>query len=92
MFSDGLETIDQSAFFETSLENVELPASLRKIAQGAFYKCKNLRTVKFNTGLEVLGRDEYHDDDEMWYGAFEKSALERVELPSTLKRIEYCAF
>lgn len=28
----------------------------------------------------------------MWYGAFEESALESVELPPSLKRIEYRTF
>ena len=55
---------------ENGLENVELPASLRTIAQGAFYKCKSLRTVKFSEGLEVLGTDEYTDDGKMWLGVF----------------------
>ena len=69
-----------------------LPASLRTIAQGAFYKCESLKTVKFNEGLEVLGTDEYPDDGGRWFGVFEESSIESVELPSTLKRIEYCAF
>ena len=28
----------------------------------------------------------------MWYGVFEGSALEEIALPSTLRRIEHCAF
>ena len=76
----------------SGLENVELPASLRTVAQAAFAKCENLKTVKFSEGLEVLGEDEYDDDGNMWFGVFEDSSVESVELPSTLKRIEYCAF
>ena len=45
-----------------------------------------------NEGLETLGTDEYTPDGRMWYGVFQESALESVELPSTLKRIEYNAF
>ena len=45
-----------------------------------------------NEGLAVLGTDEYLDGGGQWYGVFGKSALEYVELPSTLKRIEYYAF
>lgn len=45
-----------------------------------------------NEGLEVLGTNEYPDGDGMWYGVFACSSLESVELPSTLKRIEYNAF
>ena len=45
-----------------------------------------------NGGLEVLGTDEYTPDGRTWYGVFQESTLESVELPSTLKRIEYNAF
>lgn len=64
------------------------------MAQGAFAKCDSLATVKFNEGLEVLGTDEHSDDDffDELCGVFQRSAVERVELPSTLKRIEYRAF
>ena len=36
--------------------------------------------------------DEYVSEERLVSGVFQKSALERVRLPSTLKRIEYCAF
>lgn len=85
-------SISRFAFSETNLGNIEFPSSLRTIAQGAFYKCENLRTVKFNAGLEVLGTDEYSDDGKMFYGVFEESAVECVELPYTLKELEYSAF
>ena len=45
-----------------------------------------------NEGLEVLGTDEYFESSEMYFGVFEESAVERVSLPSSLKRIEYGAF
>ena len=66
--------------------------SLRTIAQGVFYKCENLKTVKFGEELEALGTDEYIDDGKLLYGVFEESPVEHVELLSTLKRIEHCAF
>ena len=90
--SDYLESIGLFAFSETGLKTVEFPTSVRKIFQGAFYKCENLKTVKFNEGLEVLGTDEYSDDGKTYFGVFEESAVERVELPSTLRRIEYRVF
>ena len=71
---------------------MKFPTSLRTIGQGAFAKCKSLRTAKLNEGLEVLGTDEYPMCDDMYHGVFERSALENVELPSTLKKIEYSAF
>ena len=45
-----------------------------------------------NEGLEVLGVDEYQDNGNMWAGVFGESALEYIELPSTLERIEYNTF
>ena len=42
--------------------------------------------------LAVLGTDEYFGDYEMHAGVFEGSAVKRVDLPPTLKRIEYSAF
>ena len=39
----------------------------------------------------MLGIDEYCDI-EMYHGVFQESPLESVELPSTLRRIEYSAF
>ena len=68
------------------------PASLRKISQSAFYRCKNLRTAKFSEGLVTLGTDEYGPNGDMFRGVFEGSALENVKLPKTLERIEYSAF
>lgn len=40
----------------------------------------------------MLGTDGYPRDGELWAGVFERSAVEYVELTSTLKRIEYNAF
>ena len=89
---EGLEYVGKRCFSGTGLESVEFPPSLRTIAQGAFYKCEGLRAVKLNEGLEVLGTNEYPKYSGMYCGAFQRSAVERVELPSTLKRIEYSAF
>lgn len=92
VLSNCLEKIGLFAFSQTGLENVEFPASLRTVDQGAFAECKNLKYAKLNEGLEVLGTDEYTKDGKMYYGVFGSSALEDVFLPSTLKRIEYNVF
>ena len=93
-FSEGLEKICRYAFVGSGLEQVEFPDSLRTVERGAFAECDSLGTVKFGEGLEVLGTDEPYDDDDddEPYGVFENSAVESVELPSTLKRIECGVF
>lgn len=45
-----------------------------------------------NEGLEVLGTDEYSSTGRMLEGVFQKSAVESVQFPSTLRRIEYGTF
>lgn len=91
-FPEGLEFIGKSCFSETGLKSVNFPRTLRTISQASFRKCDNLRHVSFCEGLEVLGTDEHIVDEGKWYGVFTESALESVELPSTLKRIERNAF
>lgn len=92
MLPNGLESIDRLAFSKSGLESVEFPSSLRKIAQVVFAECRNLKKVKFNDGLEVLGTDECVAGYIMYTGVFYKSALENIELPSTLKKIKSGAF
>ena len=48
--------------------------------------------MKFGNGLEALGTGEYPEDGRIDNRVFESSAVEHVELPLTLKRIEHCAF
>lgn len=91
-FSEGLEKICRGAFLDSAIESAEFPASLRVVCQAAFAKCQRLRAVRFSEGIEVLGSDECSDDDTEYYGVFEGSAIERVELPPTLRRIERAAF
>ena len=40
----------------------------------------------------MLGTDEHTDNGDVYLGVFEGSAVEYVELPSTLKRIDYNTF
>ena len=93
-FPEGLEEIGVRAFEDSGLESVTFPSSVRTVHQTAFCRCQNLRKAVLNEGLEVLGTDEHSDDDffDELCGVFQRSAVERVELPSTLKRIEYRAF
>lgn len=83
----SLTTIERSAFEASGLENVVLPPSLTKIGGCAFAYCTSLRHVKVAEGLEELcGYYEAAKPDRLC-SIFDKSALESVELPSTLKRL-----
>lgn len=54
--------------------------------------CRSLKIVKFSNGLKTIGTNDYYDNGNALYGVFEGSTVEHVELPRTLKRIEYNAF
>ena len=69
-----------------------MPPSVRTIHQGAFCYCSRLKKAALNEGLEVLGTDEYLEDIDCEKGVFRRTALKSVELPSTLRRIEFGAF
>ena len=91
-FPDQLEKIGLYAFGESAIENVTTPQSVRVICQGAFFDCRDLKKVILNEGLEVLGTDEYPGKGSVHSGVFEKSVLQIVLLPRTLRRIEYNTF
>lgn len=92
---ESLKEIGFRAFKESGLQNITMPSSVRTIHQSAFGFCKNLEYAILNEGLETLGTDEYPPKDagfQLYCGVFGGSALEHIELPSTLKGIEYGAF
>lgn len=43
---EGIETIEQYAFAHSSAQEIELPNSLKKINEGAFYDCVRLQEVR----------------------------------------------
>lgn len=89
---DGLKEIYNDAFRNSGLESITIPSSVRIIHQGAFCWCKNLKNAVLNEGLESLGTKEYQNAGEYSAGVFENSAVESIELPSTLRSIEFSTF
>ena len=63
------------------LKKVVFPQSLERIENTAFMYCPELKEVTLPEGLEYLG-----------FGAFQFSGLEKINIPSTLKEINGCAF
>lgn len=86
-----MSEIGLDAFTDSGLESFVAPRALRIIRQSAFKNCKSLKHVQLNEGFEVLGTDDYQDDKN-FDGVFDSSALERIALPSTLKKIKFGAF
>ena len=82
IFNDDIEFIAENAFRGTNIENLILPKSVNYIGQCAFYRCKNLKTIKMSCNLkEIIG------------GTFEEcSSLVHIELSPNIESIGNMSF
>lgn len=58
-----------------------LPETLKTIDNGAFYKCKGIKTIDLPEGIETIGEC-----------AFSLCGTTFITLPSTLKQLDMCVF
>ena len=49
--NEGLETLREDAFAHSGLRSFTAPSSLKRIEDGAFAYCKNLRHVNLNASI-----------------------------------------
>ena len=79
MIPNGVEKIGSQWFKNSDICSVSIPASVRRIEPGAFYKCEALKRVVLNEGLVALG-----DNNIFGSGVFQCSGIEEIVLPTTL--------
>lgn len=83
----GIERIERYTFADCSgMKRVVIPASVSHIGEYAFTKCKDLETVIFETD------DKEEVPLQIGEGAFAKSALMRIELPSRVTQLSNSMF
>ena len=77
---EGVECIEESAFYDCLYESLSLPHTLRIIGDYAFshWGDLGLSTIVIPEGVETIGEYAFSGQNEM---------LKRVELPSTLKSL-----
>ena len=85
-----LREIGKECFSITGLKIFEAPPSLRKIDNGAFCFCKNLRRVVLNEGLETVGTDGKESNDKSC--VFDHSGIKEIVLPGTLVQLDRDVF
>ena len=79
---EGLEKIDPLAFCEcTSLEEINIPSTVKEISKGSFSFCKKLKQITLPEGLQFIGQ---------W--AFQGTSLVSIVIPSTVEAISDAAF
>ena len=74
------------------IRTITFPRTIKIVRQAAFCEIESLPKVVMNEGLETLGIDELTLNGNLYLGVFQGSGLRSVVFPSTLKRVEYCAF
>ena len=92
LLPEGLKIIGIDSFWNSGLEEIILPSSVKSIEPCAFYGCKQLKSVRLNEGLEKLGEKQVVDGHN-WVGAvFWGTAIETITLPRTLMKIDKDTF
>lgn len=79
---DGLVSIGQSAFFQTAVESVKIPGTVKELGIYIFSDCKRLKNVSVDEGITFLPEGCFCDD----------IALEKVSLPITINLVGKSAF
>ena len=74
---DTVEEIGEDAFYRSDIVSLEIPSSVKTIADTAFFSCYSLREIVLNEGLETIGESAFMDCNR----------LESITIPATVKSI-----
>ncbi len=101
---DVVEVVGNAFFQCSTLEEVVLPHTMKRIKSFAFCGCENLKEVIFNNGLEVIGHRSFENTkcleaadlpktvNEIESSAFYSSGISRINIPSGVKRLYFGTF
>lgn len=82
LLNDGLETIQEKCFYESGLEKITIPRTVKLIEENAFVYCENLNSVTIEgSALEIIESL-----------AFSCTGLTTFVAPASLREIGVCAF
>lgn len=81
---EGVTTIEEYAFYESSIKNIIIPESVTKIGTAAFRGCYTLRKVSFKGKKGITKNSAY-----CFHGC---TSLQTISLPSSIRTIEDSAF
>jgi len=76
ILEEGITSIEDNAFRNTTLSSVQFPSSLKKIGSFAFSDCINLSAIVLPKNIKEIN-----------YGAFDHCPIKEVYLPNHLKDI-----
>lgn len=78
-----IQKFGKNAFYQSAIQKIVIPSSVKIIGNSAFYDCKDLKIVDFSNDsqLEIIESE-----------AFSSSGVEKIIIPSTTKIINENAF
>ena len=79
---EGVEEITDFAFYNSEVESIKLPDSVKKIGDEAFSHCYNLKEINLGDGVKQLGNYVFSWDE----------SLMAIELPSTIQEVGIHSF
>lgn len=103
---EGIESIGAASFFQTAVEKVHLPATVKEIGAGAFAHCEDLTEINIPAAIETIGLNAFRSCTSLREvkfaktsnlycideGVFRHSGLEKITLPEGIKTIRTAAF
>lgn len=74
---DGITKIDYGAFWDSTLQTIQIPSTVVEIGESAFDTCESLTAIEFPSSVTTFGSD-------VLYGCV---SLKSVKLPENMERI-----
>lgn len=74
---EGVEKIIDFAFYNSEIQSIKLPDSIKRIGDEAFSNCHNLKEINLGNGVRQLGNYVFSWDEN----------LSKIELPPSLQEI-----
>lgn len=81
VIESGITEIGYTAFMNSGVTSIDIPASVRTIGDSAFYRLESLTAVTFHEGLITIGE-----------GAFAETDLTSIVIPNSVTTIGQSAF
>lgn len=79
---NGTQTITANAFYGSSIEEIEMPDSVKNLKEGAFYNCQKLKKVKLSNSLKMIPDSCFNFC----------ASLHEIKIPDSVELIEKYAF
>lgn len=103
---NGITSIEESAFYNSSVTSIQIPNSVSSLGDDAFAACRQLKTVTFEAGIALASIPKrcfnYCDSlstiaipsgvTSLFLAAFENSGVTSIVLPASLVLVDNSSF